>query len=325
MLKRLLFFTLIAFSAIQSNAQDKVLDSAKDIKQMDKKDAKEGWTKSGAIGLDLALLNLINPRAGAGDNRLGFGGLLGYQANLKQGKILWDNKFNLQLAVVKVASDPFTKANDVLQFTSQWGYQISENGKWYGAALFDFQTQFLPTYGANFLAGDAVPGKTLTLAAQFLAPAIFKFAPGVIYKPSADFKVMYSPIAVRTIVVANDVVARQAAYIPLKIKTDPNSFQTTDFQLGSELRAEYNHKFNDNLVYSSIFDIYSNYLREPQNMAIEWYNSLDFKVYKNVSVNLKTDLFYDHNILVNRGGDVKNQGRDVFIRNALFVKYGMLF
>ena len=48
-------------------------------------------------------------------------------------------------------------------------------------------------------------------------------------------------------------------------------------------------------------------------------------IFKNISVNFKSDWFYDHNILVFKGGDVNNKGRDIFIRNTLLLKYNKLF
>ena len=321
MLRKLFILTVISSISLTMSAQ-KVLDAKDNVKEMDKKDAAEGWTKIGGIGLDFSLLNLINPRIGAGDNRVGFGGLLNYTANLKQGKVLWDNKFGLQLGVVKVGGDPFTKSTDVLQATSQWGYQFSDSSKWYAAGLADFQTQFLPTYGANYLKAVVIEGKKQPLNAKLFAPAIFKFAPGVIYKANPHFKVLYSPIALRLIIVADDSVAKRANFIPLK----DGKFQKTDLQLGSELRVDYINKFfDDKLIFGSTLDLYSNYLRQPQNIAVEWYNSLDFIVYKNISVNFKSDWFYDHNILVFKGGDLNNKGRALFIRNTFLLKYNKLF
>lgn len=322
MLKRLIVLSSLSILTLSVSAQ-KVLDAKDNVKEMDKKDATDGWTKIGGVGLDFSLLNLINPRIGAGDNRVGFGGLLNYMANLKQGKVLWDNKFGLQLGVVKVASDPAGKSADVLQATSQWGYQITNDGKWYGAGLADFQTQFLPTYGKNYLKSDAVKGVTQPLTAKIFAPAIFKFAPGVIYKPSANFKILYSPIAVKAVVVANDEVAKAATFIP---KDDAGNYRKSDLQMGSELRADYGNKFLDGkLVYTTTLDLYSNYIRQPQNIDIEWYNSLDFMVFKNIAVNFKTDWFYDHDILVLKGGDANRKGRAVYFRNALLLKYTKVF
>jgi hypothetical protein len=318
---RLLALLLSTFCFTLS-AQDKALDT-KDIKEMDKKDAKEGWTKAGALGLDFSLLNLINPRAGSGDNRFGFGGLINYLANLKQGKVLWDNKFNIQAAVVKVASDPYTKAVDVLQATSQWGYQMSSNGKWYGAGLADFQTQFLPTYGKNFLKSETINGVKQTITGKLFSPAIFKFAPGIIHKPNTNWSFLYSPIALKAVIVADQTIANQATFIPLK----DGKAQKSDLQMGSELRIDHNNKFaNDKIIYLSTLDLYSNYLRDPQNIDIEWYNSLDFMVAKNLSINFKSDWFYDHDIFTFKDTDkTKPTGRNIFNRNAILLKYGRTF
>lgn len=321
MLRKMYLLAVISSIAFNLLAQ-KALDVKDNLKELVNKDTVDGWTQVGGIGVDFALLNLVNPRIGAGDNRIGFGGLLNYAANLKKGKVIWDNKLGLQIGVVKVGDDAYTKSTDVLQATSQWGYKIDNGEKWYAAGLADFQTQFLPTYGANYLQEDAILGKKQPLNARFLAPAIFKFAPGIIYKANQHFKVMYSPIALRLIIVNNDSVAKRATFIPLK----NGRFQKKDLQMGSEIRADYINKFFDNkLIFGSTLDLYSNYLRQPQNIAVEWYNSLDFIILKNISVNFKSDWFYDHNILVFKGGDENNKGRSVFIRNTLLMKYSKLF
>ena len=61
MLRKLIILTVISSISLTMSAQ-KVLDAKDNIKEMDKKDAAEGWTKIGGIGLDFSLLNLINPR-----------------------------------------------------------------------------------------------------------------------------------------------------------------------------------------------------------------------------------------------------------------------
>ncbi len=320
MLKKLLFLTLISCFSISISAQ-KILDAKDAVKEMDKaKDAKDGWTKAGGIGLNLNLLSLINPRVGAGDNQVGIGGILNYSANLVRDKILWDNKFLVQLATIQAAGGPWTKATDVLQGTTQWGYKVAP--KWYVAGLGDLQTQLLSTYGTNFLKPQIIDGKRTLLSGKLFSPAIVKFAPGVIFKPSDNLKFLYSPIAYKGVFVGNDEIAMQANFIPL----DGTKFKNVDHQLGQELRMDYAQKFlNDKVVYITTLDLYSNYLRTPENIDVEWYNSLDFMVGKGISVNFRTDWFYDHDIQVFKGGNLNAKGRDVFIRNALLLKYSAQF
>lgn len=325
MRKIALLFLCAIYATASLSAQDKALDT-KDIKTMEKKkDDKEGWTKIGGLGANFSWLSLINPRAGAGDNRIGFGGLLNYSANYIQGKVISNNKFGLQLDVVKIGNGPYSKANDVLQLTSQTGYQVDKKGKWYFAGLVDFQSQFLPTYGANFLkAKQNINGKdsTLSLTGRLFSPATFKLAPGIIHKPNANMTILYSPVAFKAIIVADKALAQTGKFFPQNAAKD----KTVDAQIGSELRVDYVNKFfNDKLIYATTLDLYSNYLRNPQNIDVEWYHSIDVMVSKNISLNFKTDWFYDDDIQVFTDGDAAKPTKNVFYRNAFLLKFNRLF
>ena len=326
-MRKITLLLLIAFSVTFSlSAQDeKVINNKDDIKQMEKKkDDKEGWTKIGGLGANFSWLSLINPRAGAGDNRVGFGGLLNYSANLLKGKVISNNKFGLQLDVVKIGDGPYQKANDVLQATSQTGYQVDKKGKWYFAGLADFQSQFLPTYGSNYLkAKQNIAGKDsiLALTGKLFSPATFKLAPGIIHKPNAHTTILYSPVAFKAVIVTDKGLANSGVFFP-----NPNKDKTVDAQIGSELRIDYVNKFfNDKLIYATTLDLYSNYRRNPQNIDLEWYHSLDVMVSKNISLNFKSDWFYDDDILVFTDGDAKKPTKNVFYRNAFLLKFSRLF
>ncbi len=325
MRKIALLFLCAVCATASISAQEKALDT-KDIKTMEKKkDDKEGWTKIGGLGANFSWLSLINPRAGAGDNRIGFGGLLNYSANYIQGKVISNNKFGLQLDVVKIGDGPYTKANDVLQLTSQTGYQVDKSGKWYFAGLVDFQSQFLPTYGPNFLKEkQTINGKdsTLSLTGKLFSPATFKLAPGIIHKPNAQMTILYSPVAFKAIIVSDKTLAQSGKFFPQNDAKD----KTVDAQIGSELRVDYVNKFfNDKLIYATTLDLYSNYLRNPQNIDVEWYNSIDVMVSKNISLNFKSDWFYDDDIQVFTDGDAKKPTKNIFYRNAFLLKFSRLF
>jgi hypothetical protein len=325
-MRKITLLLLIAFCAVASVSAQKVLDAKDNVKVMEKgKDIKEGWTKVGGLGGSFSLLNLINPRAGAGDNRFGFGGLLNYSANLVQGKLIANNKIGLQLDVVKNGSDPYAKATDVLAATSQVGYQIGKvAGKWYIAGLADFQSQLLPTYGSNFLeAKQRLAGKdtTLPLTGKLFAPAALKVAPGVIYKPNANMTILFSPLALKAIIVSDKTLANSGKFFPNPLKD-----KTADIQVGYDLRADYVNKFLDGkLVYATTLDLYGNYLRNPQNIDVEWYHSVDVMVSKNISLNFKSDWFYDDDIQVFKDGDATKPTKNVFFRNAFLLKFSRLF
>ena len=323
-MNKFLVVSLLFLFAIPTSFSQKVGEIKDDIKKVEAdKDQKYGWTKAGGIGLDFSSLSLINPRLGAGSNRTGFGGLLSYTANYKNDDFIWNNRANLQLAVLQDGGSnfPFTKSIDVLQFTSQLGRKISM--KWYLGGMMDVQTQFLPTYGKNYL--SEVPNNVIgkqPFSGGFLSPAILKVALGAIYKPDEHWTYFFSPLAAKAIIVTDQNLANSGAFFP----PDSANHKTIDFQLGAEVRIDYVTKFADDRIgYQGGLDLYSNYLRNPQNIAIEFYNSLDFFIIKNFSINFKSDWFYDDNIKVYKGGDVNALGKSVFIRNALLIKYAHAF
>lgn len=309
---------LATLTSAHQVAAQKVLDAKETVKEIKKDDkTPEGWTRVGGIGADFSMLTLINPREGAGDNRIGLGGLLTFSANYAKEKVIWNNRFNLQVAAVKIANDPWTKANDVLQATSQVGYQVS--GKWYAAALADVQTQLLPTYGKNFLRQEASIAESQTKTGAFFAPAIVRIAPGLIYKHDAHLNVLISPIAVKSLIVNNDSIASLPVWGPVIKKG-----VYFDTQAGAEIRVDYTRKFfNDRLIYSAVLDLYTNYLRDFGLIDVEFYNSIDIVLFKNISLNFKSDWFYDHDILVRKSDGTRGFG--VFGRNALFIKFNRLF
>jgi Protein of unknown function (DUF3078) len=325
MLKKLLTLSFLTILTFSLTAQDKATDLSK-TQVAAAKDQKEGWTKVGSLGLGFDLLNLINPRPGQGDNLTRYSAALTYGANLLRGKMIWNNKFGWLLGAQKVGGDPFTKSADALLINSQLGYQVGASGKWYVGGMADFQSQLLPTYGKNYFSAKPTGKETtpLNVTGALFSPANIKFAPGIIYKPNADWSFLYSPAGIKAVIVSEDSMRgpKNSTYFPF----DPaNPTKSVDFQIGSELRVDFSKKFADGkVVYQSTLDLYSNYLRDPQNIDIEWFNSLDFMITKNIAVTVKTDWFYDHDILVTRSSD-GSKGPDVFIRNFVGLKYATTF
>ena len=315
------------------NAQK--VNDVKEVKEMDTKDVKDGWTSGGGIGLDFSALSLINPRIGAGSNQTKWGGALNYFAKYKKGSFIWDSRAEWLMSVINSQGQPSTKAADALHLTTTIGYKVGSSGKWYLGVLGDLQTQILSTYGLNYLDQNVNIGGVntpQTLSSSLFSPAVFKLSPGLIYKYDPHLTFFFSPVAVKGIIVADNALASQVADSSQHLGRLGNNWRSaTNFdnitlELGVELRADYSNKFfNDKIIYSGSLDLYSNYLRNPQNIAIEFYNSFDYLISKHFFLNFKTDWFYDDRQLVQIGGDPKNLGKNVFIRNFLLLKYGATF
>ena len=131
--------------------------------------------------------------------------------------------------------------------------------------------------------------------------------------------------SLKLIYVADDAIAALNVH---GNEVGSNSF----LQLGSNLKGIYNDKFaDDKVTLTSTLDLYSNYLLNPQNIDVLWQNDLGFVIFKNFSVNLVTELFYDHDILVqtdrNDNGILEEGelGRRISFTEALLIKYNFIF
>lgn len=327
--------------------------AALDAKIKSERDADaEGWTIGAGIGLDLSVLTVINPRAGAGENRIGLGSNTSIFANYRKGRLAIDNTGGLSLAIQRLGRGeniPFTKNIDLLNASSKTGYQASENSKFFYSLLVTFQSQLLPTYPDNELGNrDDITRKEIS---KFLSPANIGIAPGIDYKHDEHLSVFFSPAAIKLIVVADDSIAiRGVDYtgsapvsaFGLELDDKNNNglieegeVKNLDFQVGGLLRATYQNKFfNDRVAFQSVLSLYSNYLRDPQNIDVEWTTQTNFVIFKGISVAFTTGMYYDHDILVNfdKDGDVNTGvngyeafGRRIHYTQQLTLQYNHVF
>lgn len=348
MFKKLFITALAVTVATATFAQQTKEEKLKEKGDLNK--LNEGWTTKMALGTGLDQLLFINPKFGGGANQLTLKGIVTGTAAYKKGRLAWDNVGAWQFAVQKVGSysNPFTKAVDDLKLGSKLGYQTAENSKWYYTLASTFRTQLTPTFNGNFLTApkDAF-GNRPGLVANFLAPGEFTLSPGMDYKPSDNFSVMISPASLRLWMVMDDAIAKQApADIAILTGNQGNpitrnadgtvkDWKNIDVQFGARLSANYNQKFwEDRIVFNTALNLYSNYLREPQNIDVDWATSTKFNIFKGWGITLTTNMYYDHDIFVqvDRDNDVKtglngyeSAGRATQFIQGLFITYDRTF
>ncbi len=247
------------------------------------------WTIGGSFGLDLTGLGILNPRLGAGDNRIGFGGLINISANQKKAKSFWNNSGALQLAAQRIGGKDadFQKNLDILRLGSRYGYSI-KGEKLFVALDGTAESQLLPTYAGNLL-----NGVDSNLLSEFLAPARFAIAPGIDYKPTENLTFFISPASFNLTYVGNDKLAALAGQ-PLGNEEGKNN----RFQLGYSLKGQYVNKFfKDRLAVTSKIAWFADY-KQNLNGNVLWQNALDIQIFKGLSLGLFGDIFYDHFTLV---------------------------
>ncbi len=318
-----------------------------------------GWVIGTGLGFDFGQLLQINPKVGAGENRIIIGGIGSLFANYKNGRRAWDNSADLLLGVQKLGSGistlapgekvPFQKSIDELRFGSKLGYKISNDSKFYYSILLTFLSQITPTYSdtsliepikGNYLRD--LSGKDQGPIAKFLSPARITFSPGIDYKPDSHLSLFISPASIKIVVVADKDIAAIPArdgdgnpFGGVNIHgtewNGPNDYKQLLFQLGATFNAQYVNKFlNDKFTFKSGLTLFSNYLKNPQNIDVDWTTESAYTLWKGLSISLNTRLFYDDDIPVqitdrNAEGGVRGLGKKVSFTEQLYLKYNYIF
>lgn len=292
----------------------------------------DGWKKGAGFGLSLDQLLLLNPKVGAGSDRIALGGQLSLFANLIKGKIAWDNNAAWNLGMQKLGSgllntsnnttvkQPWQKSIDDLRFNSKLGFQLKTDSKFYVAIDLTFLSQLTSTYSGGYM--KKVDSASV-IQSKFFAPAFITLGVGINYKPTDKLSFFYSPIAYKGIFVSDDVIAQQASFIA--------DGKKADHQVGSLLKMLYADKlFKDKMTFKSNLALYTNYLRNPQNIDIDWTNEIGYELFKGFQIALFTNLFYDDDVQVqitdyNSINGVNGLGKRVSFAESLLLKYNMTF
>lgn len=254
-------------------------------------DTVQGWKTGAVVGATLSQTSLTNWAAG-GQNSLAINGLFSAFANYKKDKTAWDNSLDVGYGLLKQgANSDFMKTDDRFDLLSKYGRQAGKS--FYYAALLNFKTQM--TVGRDY-------AKDSAKISNLLAPAYILTAIGMDYKPNNYFSAFLAPLTGKLTIVNDKDLSAIGAF-----GVTPGEIMKGEF--GGYMRAafsksDFKSELFKNLSLTSKLDLFSNYLKDPQNIDVGWENIIVFKVNKYITVNLNTHLIYDADILF----DTNNSG-----------------
>jgi hypothetical protein len=234
------------------------------------------WRKGGMVALNFSQVSLTNWAAG-GQNSIAGNALVNYFSNFKKGRVAWDNYINLGYGLlVQGKKGSVLKSDDNIDIGSKYGLAASKN--WYYSALANFRSQFAPGY--------SYPNDSVVIS-RFLAPAYLTFALGMDYKPSNSFSLFLSPLSSRFLFVTDKRLSDAGAF-----GVDPGEKMRTE--LGALLKATYNKEMSSVVSMVSTLDLYSNYLRNPGKIDVNWQMLVGMKISRFFSASISTQLLYDY-------------------------------
>lgn len=263
-------------------------------------DTTQGWHKSGVFSLNMSQANFTNWAAG-GQNSLALNGLVNLGANYRMGKSAWDNALIIGYGkMVQKGNDlGWMKTDDRIDFQSKYGREATE--KWFYSGLMSFKTQM--DNGYNYPDTD-------NKISGLLSPAYLLFSLGMDYKPNPNFSVFLSPLTSKNTIVMDDVLSMAGAF-----GVEPGkNFRP---ELGAYANIAYKKdEIVKNVNFMTKLDLFTNYLKNPQNIDISWEALLVLKVNEFISATVNTLLLYDDDILIKI--DEGSEGEPVLGKRAQF-------
>ncbi|HEX3934832.1 MAG TPA: DUF3078 domain-containing protein [Puia sp.] len=276
-------FTLSVTSGLRAQNGVQALQSAVNgaVIAKDPNDTtKMTWKTGGMVSVTFNQAALSNWSAGGDKSALSLNALGDLYAFYQDGRRSWDNFLNAQYGIANTTSLGTRKTNDLFDITSKYGYDLGK--KWYLTGLFDFRTQFAPGY--NYPSADS-----RVLTSNLLAPAYVLLSLGMDYKPNNNFSVFLSPVTAREVIVNNDSLAAIASY-------GVDSGKKSRFEFGAYASINFKTNVSKTAAYTGRLDLFSDYTRTPQNIAVYMTNVLNVKVTSLISMLLSVNLIYDNNI-----------------------------
>ena len=248
------------------------------------------WTNGGSFAVNFTQVSFTNWAAG-GQNSIAGVSKLNLFANYTKDKTSWENVLNLGYGLSKVEGLELQKNEDIIDLQSKLG--IKAGKEWFYSGLLTFKSQFAPGYS------DA---SNITKISNFLAPGYLTLAFGMDYKPDKVFSLVLAPLTGKLTIVNDPDLDGQFGVEPGK---------TTRMELGASINTSVKKEIMKNVGMATELGLFSNYLKEPQNIDVDWKVAINMKVNDYLTASINTQLLYDADIKDPVDGKAKIQFKEL--------------
>jgi Protein of unknown function (DUF3078) len=288
----------ILISAVISSAamaQDAIPDSLKQ------------WKKGGVAKIGFNSTALTNWAAG-GNNTNALSTLVSLFADYKKDLNNWNTKLDLAYGLLQNQDnskpaklrEKFIKNDDRIQLLSKYSRDAFKNWKY--AAFAEARTQF-----ANGYKDPYKDPKTDTannnLTSTFLSPLYGEIGLGMDYAktmPTSKFSVLIAPIGAKLTHVGISVLR--------PIYYSENLNKPMRWELGAFLKAGFSKDFTKELNFKTNLGLFTNYLKNPQNVDVNWETLTSLQVGKYINVAYNSLLIYDDDVTLTKKDNVTGPG-----------------
>lgn len=324
MKSRLFFIICLFLTFYNAFGQEEELKKNADVLKAKKLDTLDGWKRGGTSTVTFSQVSLTNWASG-GQNSIALNSAVNLYANLKKGHALWENNLDLGFGLVKQNSESVRKSDDRIDLSSKYGRKIGQSKTLYYAGYLSFRSQFAP--GFNF-PNDSV------IISNFLAPGYSLIALGLDYKPADNFTLFLAPLTGKITIVNDRTLADAGAFGVEAATYDSTGTKLTSgkkirYEFGGYLRMNFKWEISKSAAFSTRLELFSNYVKEPQNIDIQWETNLSVKLGKYIGMTFGTLLIYDHDVMLtvdsNGDGIAAEQGPRVQFRQLFGLGFAYKF
>lgn len=288
-MKKIILLTFVlGFSAIihaQSSEKDLIKKTEEAAKTLDDT-IKNGWKSKGKITFLFNQANFNNWVAG-GENS--FSGNLGidYKIDYKKDDYTWENRIIASYGLLQTQNSTFEKkTDDQVEINSLLAKK--SKGLWYYSFLVNFRTQFTAGY---VYSKDVNGAEQRQESTNFMSPGYLLFGPGMFWRKNDNLKLNFAPLTSRFTFVDSfyTSVPAYVNYSYFGVETNKSVL----YQLGFNATAYYKFNIMENVSAENILGLFSNYLKEPGNIDINYNLKIAMKINKLLTANLDFQVIYD--------------------------------
>jgi len=252
----------------------KKLDSVKKIQKKEKEELIKEWTVDGRFTFLFNQASFTNWTAGGENNVAGNIGV-NYDFNFRNKKIKWDNKIIAVYGSSHVSNQGYRKTDDRFEYNSVLALKTTK--RWY----FSFFTNLITQFSRGF---DYSQDPKKEVSSVF-SPAYLGFGPGILWRKNENMRVNIAPATSRFTFVSK----------PFSGQYGVLEGKTSTYGLGFNMSAFLKFQLMEELTMENIIALYSNYLRNPQNVDVNYQINFLVSVNKYLSTNLTLHVIADNN------------------------------
>ena len=199
------------------------------------------------------------------------------------GKVKWENSVEMRNGYIKTGGDDseLQKNDDKLELTSRYG--VSAFKKWYYSVELNFETQFFRGY-------NYPTSKYPDPISSFLAPAKTFMKLGLDYKPNNDFSLLLSPVTIKNVFVKDTILIDQTKF---GVDTGKKAY----WEPGLNADVTYRKELTKDIIYSTRYKMFINYLDPLKKYDINWENQLNVKLTNYINMQMMLHMIYDKGVL----------------------------